>query len=168
MPRAVAVLAERLGLGAARVGVVAPPLPLPLFDAYLAPMASRALSAACSCGIADALPGTPEELAARLDLDPLGVDVVLRALETLGYVRARRGGAYRLTRAGRWLRRDRLGLLAGEFVPDVWDTMENLEAGLRGGPPAGLHDRPADDPFWGRYQRAMAQLSVFAARPFAA
>src|SRR4051794_12918319 len=41
MPRAVAVLAERLGLGAARVGVVAPPLPLPLFDAYLAPMASR-------------------------------------------------------------------------------------------------------------------------------
>src|SRR4051812_43726948 len=158
MPRAVAVLAERLGLGAARVGVVAPPLPLPLFDAYLAPMAGRALSAACSCGIANALPGTAEELAARLDFDPLGVDVVLRALTTLGYVRSRRGGAYRLTRAGRWLRRDRLGLFVGEFVPDAWDLVGGLEGVLRGGAPGGLHDRPPGDPFWGRYQRAMAQL----------
>src|SRR4051794_30475680 len=133
MRRFAAVAAEGLALGAARAGVVAPALPLPLFDAYLAPMASRALSAACSCGIADALPGTAEEVAEQLELDELGVDVVLRALTTLGYVRARRGGAYRLTRAGRWLRRDRLGLVVGEFVPDVWETMTHLGDVLAGG-----------------------------------
>src|SRR5690348_8909140 len=103
MPRTAAVLAERAGLAAARLGVVAPPLPLPLYDAYLAPMASRALVAACATGIAEALPGTADEVAERLELDPLGVDVVLRSLTTLHYVRARRG-RYRLTRAGRWLR----------------------------------------------------------------
>src|SRR3954452_12353537 len=110
MPRLTAVAAERVALAAARLGIVAPPLPLPLFDAYLAPMASRALSAACSTGIADVLPGTAEEIAGRLELDALGVDVVLRALATLGYVRARRGGTYRLTQAGRWLQRERLGV----------------------------------------------------------
>src|SRR4051812_42872407 len=131
MPRAAAVLAERLALASARVGVVAPPLPLPLFDAYLAPMASRALVAACACGVADALPGTADGLAERLDLDPLGVDVVLRALATLGYVKAKRGGAYRLTRAGRWLERDRLGEMVGDFVPDAWETLAHLETVLR-------------------------------------
>ena len=88
LKRRAGVLAERAGLAAARLGATPPPLPLPLYDAYFGAMASRALVAACSTGLADALPGTPEELAERLDLDPLGVDVVLRITELWHAARA--------------------------------------------------------------------------------
>jgi cyclopropane fatty-acyl-phospholipid synthase-like methyltransferase len=45
-----------------------------------------------------------------------------------------------------------------EFVYDDWRHFSRLEDVLEGGPPEGLHDRAADDPYWERYQLGMHAL----------
>ena len=164
-------LLERTALAWARMGLVAPPLPLPFFDAYLAPVAARAITAAGALGVFDALDDRPDDaagLAARTGLDPARLEPLLAALVTLGYVRRRRG-RYRLSRfARRWVGRDG-GQRAwvGRFARRSYEGMLALEDVLQGGEPLGLHDRPAGDPFWGDYQAAMAENAGLAAEAVA-
>ena len=63
--------------------------PDPYLDSFTGLVAARALTTAALLGVFDALheqPGTAEELAERLSLDPLGADTLLTTLLTLGYV----------------------------------------------------------------------------------
>src|SRR4051794_18221632 len=162
-----AAFTERVAIVMRQVGLTPPQFPAPFFDAYLALMKARIVMAATSLGVVDALDDRPDDathLAARLELDAGGVEVLLAALDTFGYVRrVRGGGRYRLTRTSRrWLARSSARSQAtwiGAFSYDVWDHMGALEDALRGAPPIGLHDRPADDPYWERYQRGLAEVA---------
>lgn len=162
-------LVERVALAASRLGLTPPPFPAPFFDGYLGVMAARAMMSATSLGVFAVLAERPEDaagLAQRTGLVETRLEVLLAVLETLGYVRFRRG-RYRLTRtAKRWLAPSssrRLDAVVGGLTYWNWRGMDALEDVLGGGAPIGLHDRPADDPLWPQYQSAMAQLSQFTA-----
>lgn len=93
-----------MGLAAAHLGLVAPKLPLPFYDAYLGSLGARAVMAATRLGIVEALaerPGTVDGLARRLALDPERLDVLLTALVALGYLRRKRDGRCEPTRTAR-------------------------------------------------------------------
>lgn len=168
LPDRVALL-ERLALAASRLGVVPPPFPTPYFDAYVGTTTSRAVMAATSLGVFAALAEQPDDaagLARRTGLVQERLEVLLAVLVTLGYLRLRRG-RYGLRRsARRWLSPGSnlsLDAVVGKLAYWNWRGMDALEEVLRGGDPIGLHERPADDPFWPDYQAAMAQLSALTA-----
>ena len=164
---------ERGALALARLGVAPPPFPAPFFDAWVGLMAARTVMAAVSLGVIDALDERSDDvegLAERLDLQPDGVDVLLSALVSLGYVRARRD-RFELTRsARRWLASSSPKSLSGwigTFAYDAWDHFGSLEQVLRSGEPLGLHERDPSDPYWDRYQRGLVELSRMTAEPLA-
>lgn len=161
--------AVRVGLKAEnpfeRVGIAAGIAPDPLFDAYFALMMARTLIAGSTLGVFDALAERPDDaagLAARLELDATGLDVLLPALHALGYVDGRDDGTYAVSG------RTRRTLLPGARVPvrdwmrfsaDMWDAFSGLEDKLRGDAPQDIHDKPAGDPYWERYMRGLFELS---------
>ncbi len=159
--------AERVGLALSTVGLTLPPVPKPFYEAYLASMGARALIASTRVGLIAALaehPARPDELASSLGLDEQSVELLLEALLNLGYTRRRRDGCFALRRtARRWLTPGAWDAVIGELAYDNWELISHLDERLLGAPPAGWHERPADDPLWERYQRAMTQL----ARPVA-
>jgi DNA-binding transcriptional ArsR family regulator/SAM-dependent methyltransferase len=166
----VAALIERGALVARHSGVSPPPFPTPYFDTWAAALSARAVMAATRLGVIDALAEQPDDaagLARKLELDERGVDALLGALTALDYVRRRRDGRYRLTRAARrWLAPDSptaIAALVGEFTYDAWDHIGALERVLQGGEPIGWHEHHPDDPYWERYQRAMHELSAMGA-----
>lgn len=168
LPDRTAVM-ERVALAASRIGIVPPLFPSPYFDAYLAPMAARAVMAATSLGVFAALAEQSDDaagLARRTGLIEDRLEVLLAALVTLGYLRLRRG-RYRLTRtARRWLAPGAAKPLDAAITGLAywsWSGMGSLEEVLRGAAPGGLHERPADDPFWSDYQAAMAQFAALTA-----
>ena len=163
------VVQERAALALARLGLAPPPFPAPFYDAYLGPIAARAVIVAARTGVLRALaerPDDPAGLARRLGLEAEGVRVLLGALVGLGYARCR-GERYRLSRgARRW--QARLPVTLAELSDWSWRGMGHLEDILRGGAPLPLHERPADDPWWTTYQTAMAEVARFTAEPVAA
>jgi DNA-binding IclR family transcriptional regulator len=61
----------------------------PFEDSFTSLIKARALTSASILGVFDALherPATSEELAGRLDLDPLGVETLTGALLAAGYL----------------------------------------------------------------------------------
>ena len=163
--------AERVGLALSTAGLTLPAVPQPFYEAYLAAMGARALIAATRVGLIAALaecPARPEELASSLGLDEESVELLLEALLNLGYTRRRRDGRFALRRtARRWLTPGAWDAVIGELAYDNWELLSHLDGRLQGDPPAGWHERPADDPLWERYQRAMAQLARPVAGPLA-
>ncbi len=160
---------ERLALAASRLRIAPSLFPAPFFDAYLGLMAARAVMAASSLGVFAALAERPDDtagLARRTGLVQGRLEILLAVLVTLGYLRHRRG-RYRLSRtAKRWLAPDArqpLDAVVGGLAYWNWQGMDALEDVLRGASPMGLHERPADDPFWPDYQTAMAQLAELTA-----
>ena len=146
---------EALALAAGQV-------PTPLFDGYAAFMAARTLMAGCNLGVFSSLrsggPATADELAARLGYDPLGTDALLVALHTMEYLDAGSDGRYRnASVVDRWLKP--LEPFVGVFTYDMWDVWGGVEDAVRTGTPAGLHERPDDDPHWERYMRGLFALS---------
>jgi 2-polyprenyl-3-methyl-5-hydroxy-6-metoxy-1,4-benzoquinol methylase len=146
---------EALALAAGQV-------PTPLFDGYAAFMAARTLMAGCNLGVFASLredgPATAAELAGRLGYDPLGTDALLTALHTMEYLEA--DGDRRYSNAAvvdRWLKP--LEPFVGVFTYDMWEVWSGVEDAVRTGTPAGLHDRPDDDPHWERYMRGLYALS---------
>jgi SAM-dependent methyltransferase len=124
------------------------------------------VTAAIELGVLDALadePAAPEELAARLRLDPVGVDALAGALVALGYLeRGGAGGRLRPTAAAARLAvrgsPESIATFAGGFARQHWDALGGLEDALRGTPPA-WHSRPPDDPLWEPYIRGLFELS---------
>ena len=109
-------------------------LPTPLFDMPLGPGIAKALLTACELGVFDALnrqPLTREELAARLQCNPQGLQFLLQLLVSSGYVRRRRG-LYRNTRmAQRWLNSGSPVSIAPYIIhsPDIvaiWDHLPEI------------------------------------------
>jgi 2-polyprenyl-3-methyl-5-hydroxy-6-metoxy-1,4-benzoquinol methylase len=138
-------------------------VPTPLFDTYQAVMTSRIVEAGARLGVFEALtdgPADPAELAERVGIDRDGADVLLVALAALRYVRPEADGTYSLTpTARRWLAGNGLTGVVGGFVHHTWEHFGRLEDVLQGGPPEGLHERDADDPYWETYQHAMYALA---------
>lgn len=165
-----AALLERIALATSRLGIAPPPFPAPLVDAYFGAIAARAISAAGEAGVFDALaeaPANPPELAAQTGITEEGADALLAALTTLGLVRHRRG-RFALRRSARRWAVERTPTWTGAFGAWAHETASLLPGALRGAEPTGLHERPADDPFWATYQDAMAELAGFSADPVAA
>ena len=107
----------------------------------------------------------------ELGVEPDGVAVLVTALHQLGLVQPAARGRWRNSRtARRWLlprsRRSLHGWVGG-FTYDLWDYLAHLEAAIRTGRPAGLHDWSPGDPRWERYMRAMFEASRLAGPAFA-
>ncbi len=117
-------------------------------------------------GVFDSLrdaPASAEELAERLDLDPLGADTLLTTLSTLGYVEAD-GDRFRNAEvSGRLLVRDSPESIA-TFVGDQgdlhWQVLELLPDAIRTGRPYAMHEERRDDgERWRAYIRGLFEIS---------
>ena len=148
-----------------RVGLLFNQLPTPIGEAMFAMPVARSLQVAQSTGMLAALaegPRDPVELAEHLGLRPVGTELVLDVIASLGHLKLRPDGRYEMTsRARRWLdpHSDRY---LGDFLADTgeyWQWWQGLEDLVRDGRHAELHDRPADDPYWRSYIRGQYQLA---------
>lgn len=169
--RAVRVGATPEGV-AERLGFAAGLAPEPLLEGYLAFMAARAIMAGTRLGVYEELAARPAHAAAlaeRLELDPAGTETLLLALHAQGYLERARDGVYHVGPVvRRWMLPDSpksVRDFAGVFAYDMWDHFSSLEEVLRTGEPVGLHERPADDPYWERYERGMRALARLSAAP---
>lgn len=149
---------------AALLGVV----PYPVLDVLVAPIQARALIAASRASIFQALgegAASTSDLARHLALDESCLDLVLRLLASMGYVK-RRASAWSLTRLGL----KHFGPAApnpfGDFVAfgaPQWEWISRLDEVLKTGRGVEIH-RALEGSEWNLYQRAMAE----GARDFAA
>lgn len=81
-------------------------LPVPLFDAPLAPGINKILLTACEMGVFDALSEQAlplKDLAERLHCHPQGLQLLLQLLVSAGYLRYRQGRYSNTRMAQRWL-----------------------------------------------------------------
>jgi SAM-dependent methyltransferase len=149
-------LKERL---ATALGVV----PYPMLDVLVAPLQARALIAAERASVFRAMSedggaATTKDLAAKLALDESCLDLVLRLLASMGYVK-RRGGLWSLTRLGG----KHFGSGASESFRDFvafgapqWEWISELDRILKTGQGVEIH-RSLSGEDWPLYQRAMAE-----------
>jgi SAM-dependent methyltransferase len=139
--------------------------PDPFDDTFVAMTAARAVITAARLGLIGALADEPlsaSELAARQELDPVGIEALLTALDALGYVAKGADGAYAPTALG--LRvvaggSDSVAHFVGAYSAHAWDMLGNLEEVLRGARTAASHRRAPEDPFWEPYIRGLFELS---------
>lgn len=152
---------ERL---ATALGVV----PYPMLDVLVAPIQARALIAAARASVFTTLAktgATTGELARALSLDESCLELVLRLVASMGYVK-RRSGRWSLTRMGARHFGPEAPRPFGAFVAfgaPQWEWMGHLDEVLRTGRGVEMH-RSLGESEWPLYQRAMAE----AARDFAA
>lgn len=126
--------------------------PAPILDIWSA-LALPIVHAALEIGLFDALhatPATPQETAARLNIDSRGAEMLLPALEGLGYLQQRTGRYSLSPMTAKWLVDGGAINFAqgfaffGAMVPALW---HNLADTLRSGAPpthlyAWVEDRP--------------------------
>jgi SAM-dependent methyltransferase len=140
--------------------------PDPFLDSFTGLIAARALSTAATLGVFEALeeaPASPEELARRLDLDPLGAETLLTALATLGYVE-RDGGRVRNSRVSSRLlvssSPESIATFVGPQGDLHWDVLSMLPEALRDGRAYALHEERRDDrERWEAYIRGLFEIS---------
>lgn len=145
--------------------------PDPFNDTFVAIAAARAVISATQLGVIDALaqqPATADALAAQLQLDPLGVQALLTALQTLGYLDVSDDGGqhgadtYRPSDAGQALVSDAPESVAhfvGAYSAYAWDMLGGLDSALQGRRVPDSHERPTGHPFWEHYIRGLFQLA---------
>jgi SAM-dependent methyltransferase len=141
--------------------------PDPFLDSFTGLVAARAVSSAAMLGVFDALheaPASPEELAERLGLNPLGADTLLTALGTLGYVSGSEAGRFenepvseRLLVTGS---PDSIATFVGAQGDLHWDVLGLLPDALRTGRPYAMHEeRRGDTERWEAYIRGLYEIS---------
>ena len=137
--------------------------PTPLIAGFWGMFSSRVLIAAVELGVFEFLaprPRSAEEISRALELDPIGTESLLNALNGFGYVR-RSGGRYRNSRTvRRWLQSDARVPLDAAFglYSVLWDEIGDMEERLRSGASRDFHaDR--DSAFWQRYETGLAQFA---------
>ena len=141
--------------------------PDPYADSFSGMLAARAVISGCTLGIFGALderPDTPEELAVRLELDPLGVEALLTALRSLGYVEpAGEAGQLAPTEVARRLlvpsAPESVATFLGAQNAHQWETMGRLDEVMRTGEPVGWHDLAPGDPLWEAYIRGLFETT---------
>lgn len=149
--------------------------PLPLVQAFHGMGAARVVMAGVQLGLFARLadgPRTAAEFAAPEGLEPHAVELILRALEEQGVVRADAGGSFRFVgRLAKWLS-PRSPDYVGDFLAfnqHQWDWWGRLHEAAKAGAPAfDLHQWPPEDPRWLQYVKAMHQLARFCAAEVAA
>ena len=143
-------------------------VPYPMLDVLVAPLQARALIAAERASVFRMLgegPTTTAPVAARLNLDESCLELVLRVLASMGYVK-RRGGLWSLTRLGLRHFGPTASSAFGNFVAfgaPQWEWISRLDDVLKTGRGVEIH-QSLQGSDWGLYQRAMAE----GARDFAA
>jgi SAM-dependent methyltransferase len=138
----------------------------PYEQSFAGMIAARALISGCTLGVFDALaerPDRPEGLAERLELDALGMETLLTALRSLGWVEEREDGMLAPTEvAGRTLvsgSPESVARFIGAQNAYHWDTLGRLDEVMRTGRPAGWHEAGPDDPLWEAYIRGLYEVS---------
>jgi len=140
--------------------------PDPFLDTFTGLVAARAVTSATMLGVFDALhdaPASADELAERLEVDPLGADTLLTTLLTLGYVEAD-GDRFRNAEASeRLLVRDSpesIATFVGEQGDLHWQVLDLLPDALRTGRPYAMHEERRDDAErWQAYIRGLFEIS---------
>jgi SAM-dependent methyltransferase len=154
-------LKERL---ATLLGVV----PYPMLDVLVAPVQARALIAASRASVFKVLgekPASTPELARRLALDESCLDLVLRLLASMGYLKLR-ASLWSMTPLGLRHFGPEASNPFGDFVAfgaPQWEWISRLDEVLKTGQGVEIH-RSLAGADWNLYQRAMAE----GARDFAA
>lgn len=130
-------------------------------------LGARAVISGCTLGVFAALgerADTPAGVAERLELDPLGVETLLNALRSLGYVEPA-GDAGELTPTAPARRLlvpespESIATFMGAQNAHQWDTMGRLDEVVRTGEPVGWHDVAPGDPLWEAYIRGLYEAS---------
>jgi SAM-dependent methyltransferase len=130
----------------------------------------RTVVAGVRLGVFDALAGGPlsaEELSQRINADPRGTTMLLRALDGLGYVSQDNGRYSNAPIAARWLTADgRVDFSSGfEYWGTIFfELMDDVEGSVRGGePPVDFYpwveERPAVSHSFQEWMVALAQFS---------
>lgn len=141
------------------------PEPDPLADGFRGPIAGRALIEAVTLGIFDALherPATPNELAERLRLDPLGTETLATALLALGYLEHAGGSLWNAPVSERLLVRsspESIATFIGEQGDLHWEVLTMLPDALREGRAYAMHEQRRDPERWRAYIRGLFEVS---------
>jgi ubiquinone/menaquinone biosynthesis C-methylase UbiE len=141
------------------------PGPDPFGDTFIAMTGARAVITATRLGVFSALTeerARPDALAVELGLDPVGIEALLTALATLGYLEAGADGRYGPTAAGLRLAAgtsDSVAHYVGAYNAYAWEMLGGLDEALRGERQPASHQRPPDDAFWESYIRGLFELT---------
>jgi ubiquinone/menaquinone biosynthesis C-methylase UbiE len=139
--------------------------PDPFIDAFTGLVVARAVTTAVMLGVFEALhegPATPEELAERLGLDPLGTETLLTTLTTLGYVQADGDRVHNSDVSERKLvgsSPESIANFVGLQCDLDWEVLDMLPAAVRDGDAYALHEERHDDEHWEGYIRGLFEIS---------
>jgi SAM-dependent methyltransferase len=141
--------------------------PDPFLDSFTGLVAARAVSTAAMLGVFDALheaPASPEELAERLALDPLGAETLLTTLSTLGYVSGSGDGRFANEPVSERLlvgsSPESIATFVGAQGDLHWQVLGLLPDAIRTGRPYAMHEERRDDAErWEAYIRGLFELS---------
>ena len=130
-------------------------------------MAARALTTAALLGVFDALhdePATPEELAGRLSLDPLGAETLVTTLATLGYLDPGDDGRFRNSDVAEHRlvssSPDSIATFVGAQGDLHWQVLALLPEAVRDGTAYAMHEeRRGDSARWEAYIRGLFEIS---------
>ena len=160
-------LLERIGLATGKV-------PVPMIDVLIGPLKARAVMAAVSLGVFEAMADgehRPADLAARLGLEASALELLLRALVVFDYLVQRGGGRFALSAMAKrtMLRGSPQALTSYITFNEVqWRFLAQLESLLRTGDGIDFHETMADAGEWQSYQQAMLEVARFDAPILAA
>jgi SAM-dependent methyltransferase len=140
--------------------------PDPFLDTFTGLIAARAVTTAAILGVFEALherPCSAAELAERLRLDPLGAEVLLTALTTLGYLESQAGGVCNSPVTERLLVRsspESIATFAGPQGDLHWQVLDLLPDAIRSGRRYAMHDeRHGEGDRWDAYIRGLYEIS---------
>ena len=139
----------------------------PFADSFTGLIAARAVSVAVELGVFEALhehgPATAQDLARRLELDPLGAEALVSALVPLGYLEAGDGEVRNAEVAERLLvssSPESIATFVGGQGDLHWDVLSGLARAVRDGEPYALHEERRDEPHrWTSYMRGLYEVS---------
>jgi SAM-dependent methyltransferase len=139
--------------------------PDPFVQAFLWPIAGRAVTAGVTLGIFEVLatePASSGELALELGLDRRGTEALLVALAALGYVSLLEDGRFANREVAQRLLVQRSPESIANFVgPQAvldWDILRPLDDAIRTGQPYRLHEDRPDHPAWEGYVRGLWEV----------
>jgi SAM-dependent methyltransferase len=141
------------------VGLRLGKVPVPILDTILPLVQARALTAAVHYGALDAIAESAlsnDDLAKKLGVDADCLRLVMRVLQSMGYV-GLNDGRWALSRMGARYFGKRAVESYDAFVrygPAQWTMIDQLEAVLRTGAGIDFHDRHTPEE-WTAYQHAM-------------
>jgi SAM-dependent methyltransferase len=140
--------------------------PDPFLDTFTGLVGARAVTTAVILGVFDALhvrPAAAEELASRLELDPLGAETLLTALATLGYVALDDGRFSNTAVTEAQLVRsspESIATFVGEQGDLHWQVLDLLPDAVRTGRPYAMHEERLDETErWEAYIRGLFEIS---------